>query len=72
MNIKNLLIFGTKYLKDNNIDEANLKCKILLASILKVSKEYLIIYDLEELAENIVTEFKNKIENIINGKVYIG
>lgn len=68
MNIKNLLIFGTKYLKDNNIDEANLKCKILLASILKVSKEYLIIHDLEELAENIVTEFKNKIEEIKNGK----
>lgn len=68
MNIKDLLIFGTKYLKDNNIDEANLKCKILLASILKVSKEYLIIHDLEELAENIVTEFKNKIEDIKNGK----
>lgn len=68
MNIKDLLIFGTKYLKDSNIDEANLKCKILLASILKVSKEYLIIHDLEELAENIVTEFKNKIEEIKSGK----
>lgn len=68
MNIKNLLIFGTKYLKDSNIDEANLKCKILLASILKVSKEYLIIHDTEELEEHIVTEFKNKIEEIKNGK----
>lgn len=68
MNIKDLLIFSTKYLKDNNIDEANLKCKILLASILKVSKEYLIIHDIEELAENIVDEFKNKIEEIKNGK----
>lgn len=68
MNIKDLLIFGTKYLKDNNIDEANLKCKILLASILKVNKEYLIIHDTEVLSENIVSEFKNKIEEIKSGK----
>lgn len=68
MNIKDLLIFGTKYLKDNNIDEANLKCKILLTSILKVSKEYLIIHDTEVLSENIVSEFKNKIEEIKSGK----
>lgn len=68
MNIRNLLQFGIKELKDNNIEETSLKCKILLANILNVSKEYLIIHDNEELEENIVIDFNNKIEELKNGK----
>ena len=45
MNIKEAIIFGTKYLDENNISESRAKCRILLSNILNVSKEYLIIHD---------------------------
>ena len=49
MNIKEAIIFGTKYLDENNISESRAKCRILLSNILNVSKEYLIIHDNEIL-----------------------
>ena len=49
MNIKEAIIFGTKYLDENNISESRVKCRILLSNILNVSKEYLIIHDNEIL-----------------------
>ena len=49
MNIKEAIIFGTKYLDENNISESKAKCRILLSNILNVSKEYLIIHDNEIL-----------------------
>lgn len=68
MNIKDLLKLGTEALNTSGIEEANLKCKILLTSLLRVRKEYLVIHNLDEVPENIVTDFKNKIEELKNGK----
>lgn len=68
MNIRNLLQFGIKELNNNNIEEASLKCKMLLAYILNVTKEYLLVHDNEEIVEEIVIDFKNKIEELKKGK----
>ncbi|MFG6319257.1 MAG: hypothetical protein K1W33_05300 [Clostridia bacterium] len=70
MNIKKLLQIGIKELKENNIEDANLKCRMLLANILNVTKEYLLIHDIEELEENIVIDFNNKIEELKNRKAH--
>ena len=70
MNIRNLLQIGIKKLKETNIEEANLKCRMLLANILNVTKEYLLIHDIEELEENIVIDFNNKIEELKNRKAH--
>lgn len=68
MDIKNLLEYGTKILKDKQIEDSFIKCRLLLASILNVSKEYLIIHDNQELDESIVLDFKNKVKELENGK----
>lgn len=66
MNIKELLESGKKVLNENNIEESNLKCKILLSHIMKVEKEYFIIHDLENVDKETETKFKNGIEKLIN------
>ena len=67
MKIRDLLKVGFETLKDNT-EDANLKTKLLLSYLLKVNKEYLIIHDNEEVSETIIQEFKNKIEELKNGK----
>lgn len=64
MNIKQLLEYGIKLLKENNIDEPILKTRILLANILNETKEYLIVHELEELNEELVKIFKEDIEKV--------
>lgn len=68
MKIKDLLKLGIEALNTSGIEEANLKCKILLTSLLRVRKEYLVIHNLDEVPENIVANFKNKLEELKNGK----
>ena len=58
MNIKEAIIFGTKYLDENNISESKAKCRILLSNILNVSKEYLLVHDNDKL--NLKKEMKYK------------
>ncbi|MGN1298468.1 MAG: peptide chain release factor N(5)-glutamine methyltransferase [Candidatus Scatovivens sp.] len=58
MNIKEALDFGKKYLNEKNIKDSNLKCRLLLSSILNVQKEYLIIHDAEELNKKQEIKYK--------------
>ena len=67
MRIRDLLKLGFDTLKEN-IEDANLKVKLLLMHLLNVSKEYLIIHDDEDVSETVIEEFKNKIEELKNGK----
>lgn len=62
MKIKEALKQGAIKLKNNNIDEPNLKIKILLSHILKKPKEYLITHDEDEIDEE---EFLNGMEKLI-------
>ena len=49
MKIKEILKIANEQL--SNIEESILKIKILLSSVLEVSKEYLIIHDEDEISE---------------------
>lgn len=66
MKIEELLKLGIKEL--NNIDEASLKVKMLLANILGESKEYLIIHKNREISGNVEAEFLKYIERLKQGK----
>ena len=54
MNIKQILEYGSKLLKESNIDEPVLKARILLANILNKSKEYLLIHETDILSKDII------------------
>lgn len=61
MNIKQTLEEGINVLKENNIHEPILKARIILANILKQNKEYLMVHELEELNDDLVKAFREKI-----------
>ena len=64
MNIKQTLEYGIKLLKENNINEPVLKTRIILANVLNKTKEYLMVYELEELDEELIKIFKEDIEKL--------
>lgn len=66
MNIKQVLEYGTKLLKENGIDEPILKARILLANILEQSKEYLTTHETEEQDRELVKVFKEGIDKLCN------
>ena len=57
MIIKDVLEKSIKILEKNDIDEASLKAKILLARTLAVKKEYLFIYKDKDIEEKVVNNF---------------
>ena len=61
MNIKQILEYGIIILKESNIEEPILKARMLLANILKQSKEYLLIHETEELNLNDTNKYKEGI-----------
>ncbi len=67
MQIKEALSKGILKLRENKIEDASLKTKLLLADILKCKKETLIIRDTEKLTEKDEKEFFTGIEKIKNG-----
>lgn len=66
MNIKEAIIFGIKYLDENNISNSKTKCRILLSNILNISKEYLLIHDNEKLDLNKEMKYKEYLVRLSN------
>lgn len=66
MKIKDILLNGIKILKDNNIEDANMKCKIVLADLLGKNKEYLVSHDEDEIEDGLNRIFLEKIERLKN------
>ena len=66
MNIKEILEYGIKKLKENNILDPNIKSRLVLASILNKSKEYLMIHEDEELDQNAQKKYIDGIEKLCN------
>lgn len=64
MNIKQILEYGIIILKESNIEEPILKARMLLANILKQSKEYLLIHETEELNLNDTNKYKEGIKKL--------
>ena len=64
MQIKDILLEGNSILKENNIENPNLKSRILLSNLLEKSKEYLIIHDTDEIDEKIKEIFFKQIDRL--------
>ena len=67
MNIKEILSKGTIILKGSNIDSPKLKARLLLQYILKKPRQYLIVYDNEEVEKKEQWEYFINIEKLTNG-----
>lgn len=68
MKIKNILNKGIEILKKNNIEEATLKSRMILSNILDKSKEYIMIYEENEINIEKEKEFFSKIERLKNNE----
>ena len=66
MKIEDLLRIGLEKL--NNIDEADLKLKMILSDLLKEDKSYLVIHKDREISGNIEAEFLNCVERLKQGE----
>ena len=68
MKIKELLKTSIEDLKNIDIDDANLKAKILLAEVLGKEKEYLLIHDNDELDDKVIDTYNKMIERLKSGE----
>ena len=64
MKIKDALYEGNKILLYNNIEDSKLKLRMLLSHKLNVKKEYLLIYDMQELDINLEKDFFEKVKRL--------
>ena len=68
MYIKDLLRKGEIELNIYNIEESNLKVRLLLSNLLGKNKEYLLIHDMEELKKDVEEAFWNGIARLKLGE----
>ena len=64
MKIKEILKFGIEELQKSNIENYNMKAKMILAHVLNKEKEYLLIHDEEIVSEELYNDFINKIQRL--------
>ncbi len=67
MTIKQTLAKGMIILKSNNIDSPKLKARLLLQYILKKTRQYLIVYDNEEVGKKEQWEYFVNIDKLAKG-----
>ena len=68
MTIKEALNTGTIMLKMENINSPKLKARITLQYILKQTREYLIVYDKQEITKEDEAKYIEAIKRIVNGE----
>ena len=67
MTIKEIISKGMIILKGNNIESPKLKARLLLQYILKKPRQYLVVYDNEEIGKKEQWEYFVNIEKLANG-----
>ena len=67
LNIQEIQKYCIDKLKENNIEDYNLKTKLLICKAINKPKEYLIIHDKEELENQQIPEIKSNLNKIIEG-----
>ena len=67
LNIQEIQKYSIDKLKENNVEDYNLKTKLLISKVINKPKEYLLINDKEELEESKILEIENNINKIIKG-----
>lgn len=68
MKIKEVIELGKQVLIRNNVDDASLVARELLAHVLGQNKQYLVIYSDDELEEEYRSKFVDCINQIVSGK----
>lgn len=67
LNIQEMQKYCINKLKENNIEDYNLKTKLLICKAINKPKEYLIIHNKEEIGEGKILEIKRNVNKIIEG-----
>ena len=67
MKVKDVIRNFTIELNKNNIEDANLKVKLLLSYLLNIPKEFLIIHSEDELDSSIEQKFNIEIQKVLDG-----
>lgn len=67
MQIKEILNKGITTLKKSNIEDAEIKSRIILSNLLGKTKEYLMIHYEQEINDNLFNIYMEKIQKIIDG-----
>jgi release factor glutamine methyltransferase len=68
MNVENLLMEATKFLKKNNIPNPRLDAEVLLANRLNLERAYLIMHWQEEVRDDVEKDFLKDIERRFSGE----
>ena len=68
MIIKEVLKTAIEKLKNKNIEDASMKVKMILSDTLNKEKEYLLVHDQDELDEDILKVFDERLNKLISGK----
>ena len=68
MTIREAIRKGTIALKTNNIEEPNIKARLLMQAILNKDRQYLLVYDSEELKNIQEEKYFKSIDELIGGK----
>lgn len=68
MQVKEILKNSIQLLNRNNIENPALKARIILANVLEITKEQLIVHDLQELSNAEEQEYNLLIKELIDGK----
>ena len=68
MNIKEVIKEGTIRLKINNIESPNLKARLLMQYVLKQNRQYILVYDSEEILKEKKEKYFKHIEEMLEGK----
>ena len=68
MIINEALFMGIKELNNNNIEDSNLKARILISHSLNVTKEYILVHGEEEFPIEKINEYLENIERVAKGE----
>lgn len=68
MIIKEVLKTAIEKLKNKNIEDVSMKVKMILSDTLNKEKEYLLVHDQDELDEDILKVFDERLNKLISGK----
>ena len=65
MIIKEVLKTAIEKLKNKNIEDASMKVKMILSDTLNKEKEYLLVHDQDELDEDVLKVFDERLNKLI-------
>ncbi len=68
MDIKEMIAYGANKLKENNVQDSNIKARVLLQYVLNQHKNYLVINSEKQVGEQEEKKYNQYIQKLIQGK----